>query len=308
MRLVGIIFACFFNLVVNAQPTVRLLRENIKIGEQTELLYQVKAKTISNFKFPFSKKKISCDLIGNKSKKQTELEIIGRFNDTLLKTNSGDLWEGSYMITCWDSGTVVIPSLEFTHGDSLVKFLPLRLQVTSPKIIDGKDVYDIRTYFQSLPNSVVSFFTKYGWWLVVLIVVSIVILRMIQRSKKSKIEEINTVVLSLKARTVKSINELNAEKLWEHGALKEHYVRLSYILRYYLAARFRLGLLDKTSFQIGVLLSKCDLHPTIQKDIQQVLDQSDLVKFAKSQPIEQDVINMSLIAIDIVEKTSPSDE
>jgi hypothetical protein len=101
---------------------------------------------------------------------------------------------------------------------------------------------------------------------------------------------------------------LTNTKLWEQDKLKEHYVRLSFLLRNYLAKRYRLSLLDKTSFQICALLSKCELHVSLQRDIQKVLDQSDLVKFAKSVPTEFEILNVSVLAKEIVEKTSPSNE
>jgi uncharacterized membrane protein YebE (DUF533 family) len=66
--------------------------------------------------------------------------------------------------------------------------------------------------------------------------------------------------------------------------------------------------LDKTSFQICSLLSKCELHVFLQKDIQKVLDQSDLVKFAKSEPLDIEILNISVLAKEIVEKTSPANE
>jgi len=46
----------------------------------------------------------------------------------------------------------------------------------------------------------------------------------------------------------------------------------------------------------------------LQKDIQKVLDQSDLVKFAKSVPTEFEILNVSTLAKEIVEKTSPLNE
>jgi hypothetical protein len=38
------------------------------------------------------------------------------------------------------------------------------------------------------------------------------------------------------------------------------------------------------------------------------LDQSDLVKFAKSEPLDIEILNISVLAKEIVEKTSPANE
>jgi hypothetical protein len=294
--------------MVFAQPSVRLLRDKIKIGEQTELIYQFKGDVFKKDLFPKHEKVIKCAIIGNKTKKSTDLEIIGLFNDTLIKNKNEIVWEGSYVITCWDSGTVIIPSVEFQMGDKKIAFLPVRIQVTSPKIIEGKDVYDIRTYFASLPTKLSSFFREYGWLILFAILGLVIIYLLVKRSKKSKKSIKKEISFSLKQSTLKQIDELTSEKLWEQEKLKEHYVRLSFLLRAYLAKRYNLSLLDKTSFQICSLLSKCELHVFLQKDIQKVLDQSDLVKFAKSEPLDIEILNISVLAKEIVEKTSPANE
>jgi len=294
--------------MVMAQPSVRLLRDKIKIGEQTELIYQFKGTDFKSEFFPKNEKVIKCDLIGNNTKKFTNLEIIGFFNDSLTKNKNGVVWEGSYIFTCWDSGTVIIPSVSFQIGDQKIAFLPVRLQVSSPKIIEGKDVYDIRTYFESLPTKLRSFFREYGWLILFVVLGLVIVYLLVKRSKKSHNIKTNEPPLTLKQITLNQIEELTNAKLWEQDKLKEHYVQLSFLLRNYLAKRYRLSLLDKTSFQICALLSKCELHSSLQKDIQKVLDQSDLVKFAKSVPSEGEIITISLLAKEIVNKTSPSNE
>ena len=308
MRIVGLIFTSFFCMMVLAQPSVRLLRDKIKIGEQTELIYEFKGDVFKKDLFPKHERVIQCDLIGNKTKKITNLEIIGNFNDSLTKNKKGIVWEGSYNITCWDSGTVIIPSVEFQIGDKKIAFLPIRLQVSSPKIIEGKDVYDIRTYFESLPTKLNSFFREYGLLILLLVLGLVIVYFLVKRSKKSHNIKTNEIPLTLKQITLNQIEELTNTRLWEQGKLKEHYVRLSFLLRNYLAKRYRLSLLDKTSFQICALLSKCELHVSLQKDIQKVLNQSDLVKFAKSVPTEVEILNVSTVAKEIVEKTSPLNE
>lgn len=308
MKVVGVIVCFLFCINLSAQPFVRVLRDKISIGEQTELIYQIKGDSLRKGIFPKKEKRIKCDLLGNKLSKTTYLEIIGVFNDTLIKKNKDVIWEGYYTITCWDSGTVVIPAVEFTIGKQTISFLPVRLQVTSPKIIEGKDVYDIRTYFASIPTKLSTFFKAYGLLILSVLIAILTIYFFIVRSRKKKQSFEQEIPLSLMESTLLRIDDLTNEKLWEQEKLKEHYVQLSLILRVYLGKRYGLSLMDKTSFQICILLSKCELHVSLQKEIQKVLDQSDLVKFAKSTPAESDIINISLLAKEIVKKTSPSNE
>ncbi|MFN5912374.1 MAG: hypothetical protein ACK45H_13620, partial [Bacteroidota bacterium] len=92
---------------------------------------------------------------------------------------------------------------------------------------------------------------------------------------------------------------------WEIGKLKEHYIELSFILRSYLSSRYDLNLLENTTAEAQLILSHKGLHPETIRVIGTVLDQSDMVKFARSAPIEVEVLKVSQQVRQIVAETSP---
>jgi hypothetical protein len=111
--------------------------------------------------------------------------------------------------------------------------------------------------------------------------------------------------LTLKEKSLFALASLEAAKLWEKEQLKEHYIELSFILRSYLAARYELNLLEKTSFETCLLLEKKSLEKDTIQTIKKLLDYSDLVKFAKSKPNEYEVYTNLAQVKQIVVETSP---
>ena len=92
--------------------------------------------------------------------------------------------------------------------------------------------------------------------------------------------------------------------MWKQGLLKEHYVELSFILREYLSKRYALSLIEKTSYESKLLLTQKGIPVLTIDEIGEILNQSDMVKFAKSEPEEITVIRLSSTAKQIVEQTS----
>ena len=61
---------------------------------------------------------------------------------------------------------------------------------------------------------------------------------------------------------------------------------------------------EKTSYEKQLLLSQVQISKEILNDIQWVLQQSDLVKFAKSEPSEMDMMKIGICSKSIVELTT----
>jgi len=87
---------------------------------------------------------------------------------------------------------------------------------------------------------------------------------------------------------LKEIDELEKSKSYEQN-LKEYYFDLSIIVRKFFSAHFKERMLDKTSSEIELLLSKKGLEHSTVEVVHKILNQSDLVKFAKSEPPVSDV-------------------
>jgi len=110
--------------------------------------------------------------------------------------------------------------------------------------------------------------------------------------------------LNLQELTLIAIDRLEKERLWEKGKLKEHYIELSFILRSYLSTIYGINLLEKTTKETNILLQQKGLKEITIQSIINILNESDMVKFAKSQPEEIAVLKISQLARQIVSETS----
>ena len=172
--------------------------------------------------------------------------------------------------------------------------------------IDGVDLYDIKENFAEIPPKPFSLvdFLKSNWWWIALIIVGIIVFIIVKRRNKEDTEE-REKPLSLRQRTLFAIDALEKAKLWEKGLLKEHFVELSMILRMYLTSRYEISLLEKTTYETRLLLTQKGLNEETVQVIARILSESDMVKFAKSEPDTISILRVSTLARQIVAETSP---
>lgn len=298
--------------VSNAQvSSVSISQNSILIGEKVTLTYSLplsgKAKTtyLPAIGTMPSRMKSKNGILSNAISEN--IEILSPFQDTILSDKSARVWVGVYEITAWDSGTFVIESPSINLNDSTVYFPAIEINVSLVPAKKGQDIYDIKESFAEIPAEPFSLktFTKNNWWLLLLLV-TLLIGGFIYFKRKNKIKTIQPIhELSLKDRTLLAIDSLENERLWEKDRLKEHYIELSFIMRSYLSARYEINLLEKTTHETKLLLSQKGLHDETIQVIVTILSESDMVKFAKSQPEDIAVYKVSQLARQVVSETSP---
>jgi hypothetical protein len=304
-----IIFLFFILGAFSQNPRVSLSQNVILIGEKITLTYSLPIEENKLPKFIPSTNTLPArtkSKTGIVSKSISEdIEILTPFKDTLIDNAKIRLWIGVYEITAWDSGTYIITGPTINIGDSIVLFPQIELESRLVKSEKGKTLYDIKESFAQLPDEPFSFktFTKNNWWWIlplILLLVGFAIYKWAKRIKKlTHFKELNLQELTLIA-----IDRLEKERLWEKGKLKEHYIELSFILRSYLSTLYGINLLEKTTKETNILLQQKGLKEITIQSIINILNESDMVKFAKSQPEEIAVLKISQLARQIVSETS----
>lgn len=298
----------FFGL---GQKTARLIPNEIQIGEQATLTYAlILPKNSENYTFdPFDKFIPSVRTItihGKDSSMTSSFEISGNFSDTTFIANNQLNWQGTYRITTWDTGYFVIPPTVFSTPDSTYELSPVLVRVTAPSVPENQEIEDIREQFSEIPFDF-STWAKNNWsWIgiIALILITLGVYFWLKRNRKMNQNWGES--LSLFERTMLAIEALEKEKNWERNQQKIHYSELTYILRSYLGSVYEINLLEKTSYQTTVLLIKKGVSQSNIQSIQAILEQADMVKFAKSIPDEKACIEISQAVkktISIIEKT-----
>jgi hypothetical protein len=84
---------------------------------------------------------------------------------------------------------------------------------------------------------------------------------------------------------LRELEKLKAEKLWQNGETKKYYTRLTEILRRYLEDRFGVFSLELTTSETLEALIKTGFRKDESYNrLKSVLNEADLVKFAKYKP------------------------
>ena len=89
-------------------------------------------------------------------------------------------------------------------------------------------------------------------------------------------------------RAMDSLDALAASTLWEEGKIKDFYICFSGIFRFYLKEQFAIGALLMTTTSLSKELKKTGAEVQTLIKSRELLERSDLVKFAKFKPQQKD--------------------
>ncbi len=279
------------------------------IGQPVTITYSVKAEKKDSLLFVPHKETIKARALSKTGALTTDgvdFEITDEFIDTFAVDGKRKHWVGQYVVTAWDSGMYILPGPTIIINDSAYQFQDLTIACMLVDPIDGVDLYDIKENFADIPPKPFSIvdFLKSNWWWLALIAIGIIVFIVLKRKNREEPEE-EEKPLSLRQRTLFAIDALEKAKLWEKNQLKEHFVELSMILRMYLTSRYEISLLEKTTYETKLLLTQKGLNDETVEVIARILSESDMVKFAKSEPDVIAILRVSILARQIVAETSP---
>jgi hypothetical protein len=308
----------FFGSTFNGssqQLLEEISHDNILIGEPVSIKYIVKTPMSDTLAFPEKRDIIKArfkDQGGSLSKKGAEFEIIELFRDTIIALGMSKKWIGEYIVTAWEDGEYIIPGPTISINDSTYRFDDLAVEVTLVAAKKNVDLYEIRENYTDIPDVPFSpiKFVKENWWWIAILAAALILGWLIARRRRWDREfenRENVRPINLKDRTIKAVEALDKSELWNKNQLKKHFVELSYILRSYLTSRYSISLLDKTTEQTKILLTKQGLNDETVDAIARILSQSDMVKFAKSKPETISILRQSTLVKQIIAETSPLD-
>lgn len=309
--LLHIAFIVFLFQAFAQKGTSSLSQNSIFIGEKITLTYQITLPSKSNYKFIPENSIIPCYLTSKKgilaNSTSNDIEILVPFHDTVIGKQNAREWIGTYEITAWDSGSFILENATIIIDDSTFTLPRIELSAQLVKGKKGQDIYDIRESFAEIPSEPFSLnkFAQNNWWWLFPVLFMLIAYFWYQWLKKKSQKPAVIKELSLKERALLAIDALEKDRLWEKQQLKEHYIELSFIIRSYLSSRYEVNLLEKTTKETKLLLQQKGLHSETIRVIGLILNESDMVKFAKSQPEEIAVLKIAQLARQVIAETSP---
>ena len=292
-------------------------QQEITIGERVTLSYSLPVKFTEPVLFDPAERFIPAKRSGstgiNEEVPIETIEVLTPFKDTIIDSEGGPLWTGYYEITVWDSGSFILPGPMIALGKEKLQFPSVSFTGKLSPIIQGIDTYDIKESFTELPaqtwkEQLTSFFSNYGW-IVILMVITLIGWLYFRKRRKGSVDQQE---LTLFEQAVKRLQDLEHQGLWRNGKVKMHYSELSLVLRSYLSSVYELQLLERTTSEALLLIAPKIASKDHLDTIKGILESSDLVKFAKLHPEENEVLSdlhQSLKIISVIhEQTTPTDE
>lgn len=275
----------------------------LRIGEQAKIdiyvTYSSREKDI----------KIKWPTIGDTLTGKIEVVSVSAIDTTFPdKTNSSKIFQHQQiLVSVYDSGYYAVPGFKFVINDDTLNVLytnPLFLEVhTVPTDTSAKKLKDIKPPFEEKFNW--KWYLNYIYWGAgALILVTIYYTRkqnrVVLEPEKLKIPPHITALAALE--------KIKEEQVWKEGKAKEYYSSISETVRAYIEDRFNVNALESTTDEIMMAFRSQVVDKESKDKLQQLLMLSDLVKFAKMFPIE-DEHNFTLQnAFDFVNVTKREEE
>lgn len=83
---------------------------------------------------------------------------------------------------------------------------------------------------------------------------------------------------------LRRLSELDKQKLWQSGKIKDYQSELTHIIRWYLEEKFKVPALESTTTEILKSLQDSAVTSDQLGDLNHILNMADLIKFAKATP------------------------
>jgi hypothetical protein len=276
----------------------------IRIGEQVKLdLYLNYNGNQKDFKIDWPN---IADTITGK------VEVISKsaIDTTIPDKNvpSGIQYHQQVFISAYDSGYFAIPGFKFTVNNDTNNILStqtLILEVhTVPTDTSITKTKDIKPIFNE-PFNWKWYLTEIyiGSGIIVAILAIILITRYFTKRNMNKVMEPEKPKIPAHITALASLEKIKADAVWKEGKIKEYYSSISDTIRLYIEERYSVMALESTTDEIMTAFRTQVVDPESKNKLQQLLQLSDLVKFAKMMPIESENIFTLQNAFDFVNGT-----
>ncbi len=281
-------------LYISAQTQVSVTatanRKQILIGEQIQLTLEAKLPLgVDMSWFPLD------------SIPHFDFVEKGKIDSSV--TEDGKTFRQDVLITSFDSGTFVIPSLPLTVNNQKYLTDSIPIDVSYSKFNPNQDYHDIKDILEVQNPSV-----QYAIWVVIAITVLSLALFIYFIRKKKKIVEIKkeeeiVSKLSPYEEAMLALNELKKQDITDRYQVKLYYTQLNDIFKKFVFRKLQIAILSKTNDELIMQLRSVDIPRERFSQLSQTLRISDFVKFAKYTPDQtdnEDNFNIIRSSIDII--------
>lgn len=220
------------------------------------------------------------------------MEVIRNYVvDTVKKDNRYELIK-KYGLAQFDSGKYTVPSLKVFINkkpyltDSLsVEVANVAVDTLQQKMYEIKPIIEVASASSGI----------WKWLLVIVLLagVGFLVYYLIKKYQKQKVEQ--EVYKTPIEKATSLLNTLEKKELWQKGEVKAYYSELTDIARNYIEEAIEIPAMESTTSELIVALRNASLKKKMAvsqetlENLERVLKQADLVKFAKSKPLDFEI-------------------
>ena len=259
---------------LNAEVTTAVDSTQVKIGEQINLTLQVKTDSLSMVEFAAEPLFLP-------------FEIIEESTIDTLRAQQHYLYTKRYALIQFDSGAYWIPPQKIVvdgfskFSDSIaIEVAMVKVDTIQQPLFDIKPIQTVeRSYNQLIKNSLLVFVFS------VLLAILYVLNRQYKKKKAALLEEIPPF-----DRAIQELKALENELPQAQEEYKHYYSKLTDVVRRYLEEEADIDALESTSdelldkLELRIDAGTLDLNLETLNNLKKVLQNADLVKFARSAP------------------------
>ncbi len=261
------------------QVTTSIDTTKNKIGAEFKLTLKTNVDTLSKVVFP-------------NARNFGALEVIQSYPiDTIRKNDRYELIK-KYGLTQFDSGRYLIPSIKILINNKAFLSDSIKVEVANVQVDTLKQkMYDIKDIVKA--NEGIGDWWKYLFGLLLIGGIGAFVYWYFKIRQKNTIEE--EIYKTPIEKATSLLNNLEKKELWQHGEVKAYYSELTDIVRNYIEETIEIPAMESTTSELieGLKVAsqkkKMKLSKETIDNLFVVLKQADLVKFAKSKPLDFEI-------------------
>ncbi|MCH2233010.1 MAG: BatD family protein [Crocinitomicaceae bacterium] len=300
---ISIAFLLLTSAIFAQELKSQLLQSEIRIGEQTTFVFSL------TYDDPEGNAVIAWPQFSDNL--TDDIEIVDQTIDyeTLIDSNKSTyLREQKLFLTSFEKGRYEIPPLEIELNDSTYTTKPTYLLVETVEVDTSKGIYDIHNPYKveySFEEKLSDFGREYGVWFLLLLIPIIYwgVRKWIKSHKSDESPVVAAPKIPAHVPALAALNRLLKTKAWQAENKKQYYSELTDTVRKYLEDRFSIYAMEQTTREIIQNLMHADISEEDKAYLQSILNQADMVKFAKVKPREEDGETALNKSIDFVKRT-----
>ncbi len=239
----------------------------------------------------------------------TQLELIAREEPISTEDEKSKTTIYKFIFAGYDSVQAVIPPVVVmyrTANDTSFKKIvtdSVVVHIHTLPVLTAEEIKDVKS-----PITI-----PYDWkWLLLWAAIALLIIiagyysyKKYRQKKSEQPVEKEIIIIPPHVKALAALGNLESERLWQNGFIKDYHSRITEIIRNYFEERFDLPAMELTTTETIHHLKSIKEKEIILDITYDFLSNADLVKFAKFQPLESVNEEMMKQAKEIIHSTIP---